>query len=360
VTGLGRFGRRISRPVLAVAAGAAVAILPAACGGTGTHSVAVKPEVSGPLHGWTPPQPEALSPLGDYKTAVQAAVAVHLKVWIETDLVKRWEEGPIWFRAAVSRVAELASQPGVVGIKIADELGYNDGMNSVSKISKFLSDSARALHAAAPGKLILVDMVVPQLGCLPGHQAAGSPAATCSSREQAAYPQLALPEVDRYLRMHAIDVLDLSTYLLPDDTYKGWGTNADSAQTAAWQEVDKRGWGGLVRLQARKALAHPGAYRGGSAASSADVQTYVDIPLAHDARAVDIWTWNQIYEGQEYHLMNPGMRPNALWHQLKRLQQAGDVLFTHFSPHSVISSLQSDLAEIATVFTDIFLPAGTG
>jgi hypothetical protein len=58
--------------------------------------------------------------------------------------------------------------------------------------------------------------------------------------------------------------------------------------------------------------------------------------------------------------MNPGMKPNALWDQLQRLRQAGDVLFTHFSPHSVISSLHSDLAEIATVFTDIFLPAGTG
>jgi hypothetical protein len=54
------------------------------------------------------------------------------------------------------------------------------------------------------------------------------------------------------------------------------------------------------------------------------------------------------------------MRPNALWDQLERLRQAGDVLFTHFSPHSVIVSLHSDLAEIATAFTDVFLPAGTG
>jgi hypothetical protein len=360
VTGPGRAGPRLSRLVLAVVTAAVLAVLLAACGGAGTHSSGPRPGVSGPLHGWTPPQPEVLSPLADYQSAVQAAVAVHLRVWIETDLVKRWEEGPAWFRTAVSRVAELASQPGVVGIKIADELGYNDGMNSAGKISKFLSDAARALHAAAPGKLILVDMVVPQLGCLPGHQVAGSPAASCGRREQAAYPQLALPMVDRYLRMHVIDVLDLSTYLLSDDTYKGWGTTADSAQTAAWQEADNRGWPGLVHLQARKALAHPGAYRGGPATSVADVQTYVGIPLAHDAHAVDIWTWNQYYEGQEYHLMNPGMKPNALWDQLQRLRQAGDVLFTHFSPHSVISSLDSDLAEIATVFTDIFLPAGTG
>jgi hypothetical protein len=346
--------------VLTGAVVAIVAIVVTACGGSGAHPSGAKPEVSGPLHGWTPPHPEPLSPLADYQAAVQVAVAEHLKVWIETDLVKRWQEGPTWFRDAVHQVAELASQPGVAGIKIADELGYNDGMNSVSKISKFLSAAAQALHAAAPGKLILVDMVVPQLGCLPGHQAAGSPAAACASREQAAYPQLALPEVDRYLRMHAIDVLDLSTYLLPDDTYKAWGTTADAAQTAAWQEVGKRGWSGLVRLQARKALAHPGAYRGTSAESAADLQIYVDIPLAHDAHAVDIWTWNQHYEGQEYRLMNPGMQPNALWIQLERLRQAGDVLFTHFSPHSVISGVQNDLAKIATVFTDVFLPAGTG
>ena len=359
MTGVRRPGRRISRPALAALTGAVVAIMATACGG-GTHPAAAKPEVSGPLHGWASPQPEPLSPLADYQAAVQVAVANHLKVWIETDLVKRWQEGPSWFRDAVRRVAVLANQPGVAGIKIADELGYNDGMNSVSKISKFLSAAAQALHAAAPGKLILVDMVVPQLGCLPGHQAIGSPAAACASREQAAYPQLALPEVDGYLRMHAIDVLDLSTYLLPDDTYKAWGTTADAAQTAAWHEVDKRGWAGLVRLQARKALAHPGAYRGTSADSAADLQTYVDIPLAHDAHAVDIWTWNQHYEGREYRLMNPGMQPNVLWTQLERLRQAGDVLFTHFSPHSVISGVQSDLAMIATVFTDVFLPAGTG
>ena len=360
MTGPRRRGRRISRPVCAVLTGAVVAILATACGGSGAHPSGAKPEVSGPLHGWTPPHPEPLSPLADYQAAVQVAVAEHLKVWIETDLVKRWQEGPTWFRDAVRQVAVLANQPGVVGIKIADELGYNDGMNSVSKISRFLSAARQALHAAAPGKLILVDMVVPQLGCLPGHQAAGSPAAACASREKAAYPQLALPEVDGYLHMHAIDVLDLSTYLLPDDTYKAWGTTADAAQIAAWQEVDKRGWTGLVRLQARKALAHPGAYRGTSAESAADLQTYVHIPLAHDAHAVDIWTWNQHYEGQEYRLMNPGMQPNALWIQLERLRQSGDVLFTHFSPHSVISGVDSDLAKIATVFTDVFLPAGTG
>jgi hypothetical protein len=359
VTAPHRPRRRISRLALAALTGAVVAILATACGGSGAHPSA-KPEVSGPLYGWTPPHPEPLSPVADYQTAVQVAVAHHLKVWIETDLVKRWQEGPSWFRVAVKRVAMLANQPGVVGIKIADELGYNDGMNSVSKINRFLSAAAQALHAAAPHKLILVDMVVPQLGCMPGHQAAGSPAAACASREHAAYPQLALPEVDGYLRMHAIDVLNLSTYLLPDDTYKAWGTTTDGAQRAAWLEVARRGWPRLVHLQARKALAHPGDYPDTPAAAEADLHTFVDIPLASGAHAVDVWTWRQKYEGATYRLMNPAMKPNPLWVGLEQRRRAHDVLFTSMSPHSVESSLNKDLAMIATVFTDVLLPAGTG
>ena len=101
---------------------------------------------------------------------MEVAAHDHLRVWIEADMVKRWEEGSASFQAAVTRVAALARHPGVVGIKIADELGYHDGMDSAAKIRRFLSDTARALHAAAPHKLILVDMVVPQLGCLPGPQ----------------------------------------------------------------------------------------------------------------------------------------------------------------------------------------------
>lgn len=343
-----------------VLTGAVVAIGLAACGGSGAHPGGPKPEASGPLGTWRPPAPQPLAGLSDYQAAVRMAVADHLRVWIEADLVKRWEEGPTWFGAAIRQVAALANQPGVAGIKIADELGYNDGMNSASKISRFLSAAARALHAAAPHKPLLVDMVVPQLGCLPGHQPARSPAAACARREQAAYPQLALPAVTGYLHMHVINVLDLSTYLLPDSTYKAWHTTADAAQTAAWQEVVKLGWPGLVKLQSRHAFADPGPYRGTPAQAAADFHLYVGIPLAYGAHAVDIWTWKQEYEGKVYTLMNPGMRPNALWNQLEQLREVGDVFYTHFSPHSVQSGVQTDLAKIATVFTDVFLPAGTG
>jgi hypothetical protein len=301
-----------------------------------------------------------LAGVADYRSAVDQAVRDHLRVWIEADMVKRWQEGPASFRAAVGRVAALANRPGVVGIKIADELGYHDGLDSAARTRRFLSAAANALRAAAPRALILVDMVVPELGCMPGHQAPGSPAASCASQAEDSYPQLAVRQVDGYLRMRAIDVLDLSTGILPNETYAAWGTTPDAAQEAAWAQVRRLGWPGLVRLQARKALAHPGRYTGTPAQAAADVRTFVDIPLASGADAVDVWTWRQRYQGATYRLMDPGLRPNALWDQLVKRRQAHDVLATSMSPHSVESGVNADLAAIATAFTDVVLPAGTG
>jgi hypothetical protein len=352
----GRLRRRIGKPVIAAVAGSVLTVAAAvACGGTGSQHGGTHP--SGPPQATAPASP--LAPLADYRTAVDVAARDHLRVWIEADMVKRWEQGAASFRAAVNRVAALARLPGVAGIKVADELGYHDGLDSSAKIKQFLSDTARALHAAAPHKLILVDMVVPQLGCLPGHYSVPG-AVACAGAADARYPALALPAIDRYLRMHAIDVLDLSTGLLDDSTYAGWDTTAAAAQAAAWQEVRRRGWPSLVQVQARKALAHPGRYHAAQAQAASDVRLFVDIPLAHGARAVDIWTWHQEYDGAMYQLMNPGLRPNALWDQLEQQRRAGHVLFTHMSPHSVESGLDRDLAKIATVFTDVFLPAGTG
>jgi hypothetical protein len=332
------------------AALALAAIMAASCGGR--NVTAQRP---------TPAQSAAapLSPVADYRTAVDVALRNHLRVWIEADMVKRWQEGPASFQAAVRRVAYLADRPGVAGVKVADELGYHDGMDSPGKIRGFLSDVARSLHAAAPRAQVFVDMVVPELGCLPGRQPAGPGPASCAAQAQADYPHLALPEIGGYLRMHAIDVLDLSTGLLPDSTYAGWGTTADAAQLAAWREVARRGWPGLVHLQARKALAHPGRYPGTPAQAEAELRTFVDIPLASGAHAVDVWAWHQEYDGAMYRLMNPGMKPNPLWAELEQRRHAHDVLLTNMSPHSVESSLDRDLAMIATVFTDVLLPAGT-
>lgn len=295
-----------------------------------------------------------------YAQAVDAAHRRGLRVWIETDLVKRWKAGPESFDDAVATVADLAARPGVVGIKIADEMGYDDGLSTPRKVRAFLHDSAVALRRAAPGKRILVDLVVPELGCLPDHDPPLRWATICAVQARGAHPQLALDQVDEYLRSGDIDLIDLSTGLLPNKTYAGWGVDPDEAQRTAWQEVARRGWDRQVQVQARKALAHPDDYTGDVAEASRDVRTFVDLPRAAGAGAVDVWTWRQRYEGQVYRLMDPGLRNNALWKVLRQRRAAGARLFTHLSPHSVEVGLTEDLGVLSQVFTDVFIAAGTG
>lgn len=312
-----------------------------------------------------PPAPRALPPVtggtaappkDDYERAIDAARARGIRVWIQTDLVKRWLEGDEAFYKAVARVGELAGRPGVAGINIADELGYQDGLDSPAQVQQFLSDAATALTTAAPGRPLLVDLLVPELGCLPANDVPG--AKRCAADQRARYPQLSMAAVDGYLRSHAVDVVNLSTYLQTDSTYASWGTKRDAAQHAAWQEAQRRGWGGLVRLQARKALAHPGVYTGTDTAAM--LTTYVEIPRRNGAAAVDIWTWRQQYKDEIHRLADPGMEPNELWKGLLQQRAAGAVLFTHFSPRSVEVGLGPDLDMIAKVFTDLFVAAGTG
>jgi len=295
-----------------------------------------------------------------YERAVDVAHQYGLRVWIESDLVKNWLAGPDRFHAAIGRIGDLATRPGVAGVKIADELGYHDGLDSVDKIRRFLRDSATALHAVAPGKPILIDLLVPELGCLPDHEPPLRWATICAVQQRGLYPQLALDAVDGYLSSHTVDVVDLSTGLLPDVTYSGWGVDVDAAQRTAWAEVHLRGWDGKVRLQGRKALAHPGSYPGSTADAQSALSTYVDIPRAEGAAAVDVWTWRQFYQGQVYRLLDPGLRHNALWTALLDRRQHGAELFTHLSPSSLEKGLQADVAVVAEAFSDLFVAAGTG
>ena len=59
-------------------------------------------------------------------------------VWFEADLVKRWLEGPAALDKAVARLGVLAHEVPVAGFKIADELGYDDGITSVAQATAFL------------------------------------------------------------------------------------------------------------------------------------------------------------------------------------------------------------------------------
>jgi hypothetical protein len=284
-----------------------------------------------------------------------------MQVWLEADLLKRWWQGDASFQAAVQRLVELAKDPSVVGFKIADELGYGDAVQrDPACMRAFVSDAVRALHRASPRSQVLVDLVVPDLGCVPGDRAVAAWSTRCTTENDGKYPALSLANIDALLRMRALDVVDLSTGVLDDSVYRTWGTDELHAQQAAWKEVARRHWPRDVVLNARKALAHPGAYTGSPSTADASTTVFVDTPLQEGARAVDVWTWRQQYQGAVYRLADPGLQTNALWSNLVARRTQGDLLFTHFSPSSVEGGVAADLDMISQAFGGVFMATGTG
>jgi hypothetical protein len=294
---------------------------------------------------------------------VVLATALHRRgvaVWWETDLVKRWLGGPAAFDGAIARLGELAKVPGTVGFKISDEIGYGDGLTSTAQATDFLRQARSRLAEVAPGKKILVDAVVPELGCLPWR---GANQESCAQRVRSKYPAATAVAVESYLRARLIDRLDLSTGLLEDSTYAKWGTSRQQAQSDAWNRVEAQGWGALTVLQSRKALADANGYQGSADQAASDTSIYIDVPVAAGAKAVDIWTWRQRYQGQVVSLLAPDLGGNALWTALVQHRRDGVQLLTHMTPSMMpadANGFDRECALAAEAFTAVFVAAGTG
>lgn len=314
-------------------------------------------------------------PRSQYVALADAVIAHGAHVWVEADLVKAWQAGTVRYRQVLDTVVAFAARPGVLGVKVADELGYHDGLDAGHALD-FLTTTSAALHSALPDRKVLIDVIVPSLGCLSWESAAGkaSPGARgwaaappdaragmreCSQREDAKNPGATLAAVDSYVARGGIDVLDLSAGLRADSEYTAWRTTRDTAMTAIWVEASRR-WGGHVTLQARKALAHPGLYGRPAAAAERDVHTFVDIPLAHGAAAVDIWSWSQTYQSTTYRLTDPGLADNPLIVALRARREKGADLWTHMTPSSLQRGVQADVAAATALFGTVLVTSGTG
>ncbi|GAA2148965.1 hypothetical protein FHX52_2776 [Humibacillus xanthopallidus] len=303
-----------------------------------------------------PSQPGVAAPK---YVALATRLAQHgVGVWVETDLVAASQAGEPAYRRALSITLDLARRPGVRGIKIADELGYHDGTDTSSALA-LLRRARTDIRAALPDASVLVDVVVPELGCLGWTKVATHVQHECSDAARAGDPGASLGAVDRYVASGAIDVLDLSAGLRDESWYAAQGTTRDDAMRAAWREAVRR-WGSRVRLQARKALAHPGSYTLTPAEAEADVHTFVDIPLSEGAAAVDIWTWAQRYHGVVVHLTDPGGVDNALTRALEERRKKGAQLWTHMSPSTLQVDLDHDVAAASRLFDAVLVAAGTG
>ena len=354
------------RVVLTLAAALLLVVAAAGCqqkSGDGVASAAVaSPATDAAVErGSGPPVVMPEVPGDDYAGLARQLQQAHVHVWFEADLVAAWLAGPASFDTAVSRLGMLADLPGVDGVKIADELGYNDGLRTEDEVVRFLDDSRRALDSRTHHHTkILVDVLVPELGCLAWTDH-GS--ASCATSARDGYPAATEAALTTYLHGGALDAVDLSTGLLDPSTYTSWGLSREQAQDEAWTRVRSLGWEQLASLRARKALAAPGGYQGGSQEAEDDVRTFVDTPVRDGAEAVDIWTWRQPYDGDVVSLLAPDLTPNPLWIALLRARAHGAVLFTHMTPSQMPTDEHARDAEVrraAQVFDAVFVAAGTG
>lgn len=316
------------------------------------------PATVGPRQKMTPPPPVQS---GDPYVALARTLHRHgVQVWFEADLVRAWQAGPEVLRAAAVRLGQLARATDVTGFKIADELGYGDGIESVDQGVAFLRAADHALQRTAPGKPLLVDAIVPDLGCLPWR---GPTQAACAARARSSYPAADEAALTRYLHTGVVDRLDLSTGLLEASTYVGWGTSLAEAQRDAWEHVRQLGWARSTSLQSRKALAAPGGYAGDASQARSDLAVWVDAPLAAGAAAVDVWTWRQPYDGQTVSLLPASLRANPLWDGLAKRNSDGAVLMTHMTPSAMPAApaaVERECALVARAFAAVFVAAGTG
>ena len=297
------------------------------------------------------------APDGRYAQLVDDLRAKGAGVWVESDVVKAYQAGPARYHQVLGIVLALARRPGVAGIKVADELGYNDGTTR-EQAAAIVRQAVADIHTASPRTKVLIDVVVPELGCLSWTPTSTPAMRMCGANAAAANPGASLEAVDGYVAS-GVDVIDLSAGLQDDSWYVAQGSSRDEAMRQCWREAVRR-WGTRVTLQARKALAHPGAYAGDAAQAEADVHTYVDIPLAEGAKAVDIWTWAQRYRGQLVTLTDPGGAPNALTRALQQRRKEGARLWTHMTPSAYQVDRAHDVGAVASQFDVVLVAAGTG
>jgi len=322
---------------------------------------------------WTTPVPvyspkNTAKDLDSWVAPMKAADAAGMQVWIETDLVTPWlaggPSGPKFIQAISKVTAEAKAVPNIVGVKIADELGKHDShkINNPDQAMQFLHDVRAALHADDPGKLVMIDIIGTNLGCMPNSTSAATQ--KCEADDDAYEEVTHLDFIDRVAKSGLVDVMNVTTNMLTQDQYqKGWGKSRGDAEKAAIDEIKHRGWDKQVILNTRKALSWPTPGNIESADQAASmVPDFVDVPIAAGLNAVDVWSWSTIWgkSSLPVHLMSPNYTTNALWTALLDRHKRGDKLYVHYTPTHSEGSLDGDMSHIAQAFTGVFCAAGTG
>jgi hypothetical protein len=279
--------------------------------------------------------------------AVATATGLGLRPWIETELVDDWKAGERALAAEAARVAALAMQPGVAGIRFTSQLGYNDALRTPEEVRRFVTEASAALRKAAPGRRLAVHTVVPEFGC--------GTNAECVAAMRERYPLLVPADIEAYLKTGAVDQLNLDSGLFAS-AYRPWGISADQAARNQWIKVRALAWDALVQIGAEDAgFAGPRPLTADEAKSLAADR--VATPLKDGAATVTLWTRWQDGAGEVHRVLGERLADTPAWEQLTGLRPLQRRLATIYDPAAPEVSVAEDLKKLAEVFSQVYVTA---
>lgn len=286
----------------------------------------------------------ARTPAGE---AIAAATAGGLRPWIETELVDDWKAGDRVLAAAAARVAALAAQPGVAGIRFTSGLGHTDALRTPEEVHRFVTETSAALRRAAPGRRLAVHTVVPEFGCGTDED--------CVAAMRQRYPLLAPAGIEAYLKTGAIDQLVLDSGLLAT-AYAPWRISAEQARRNQWIQVRALAWDALVQVGAEDdGFAGPRPLTAEQARALAAER--VAMPLKDGAATVNLWTRRRDGSGTVHRVFGERLATTPAWEQLTRLRPLQRRLSTIYNPAAPEVSVAEDIAKLAEVFGQVYITA---
>jgi hypothetical protein len=280
------------------------------------------------------------------KAAVQAQT--NMRIWIETELADDYKAGKL--AEAVKKVAALATQPGVVGIRFTSQLGYNKTFTTAEEMDKFVAETAAALRTLSPGKKLAAHTVVPVFGC-------GANDA-CKAELTKKYPLLNPDRIGAWLSAGLIDQLSLDSGHLGTE-YATWKIDAAEAQRNQWIQVRARAWDAYAQIASEDAsFASAGTAQLNEEQATKAITERIAAPLQDDAaETVTLWTRWQNDQGQVSRVYGEKWAANVTWDQLKKLSTVRPRLATIYDPANPEVDVATDLKNLSEVFGQVYLHA---
>ncbi|WP_113699271.1 hypothetical protein [Nonomuraea lactucae] len=278
--------------------------------------------------------------------AVKTAAAAGMRVWVDSELADDWKAGKL--SEAAKKLAAVAMQPGVVGVRFTRQLGVGQTFQNADEMDKFVAETTAELRRLAPGRKLAAHTVVPVFGC-------GADDA-CKAAVTAKYPLLDPDRIGAWLAKGHLDQLALDSGHLAT-SYASWKIDAAQAQRNQWIQVRARAWDAYAQIAAEDAgFAAPGAPQLTTEQATKAITDRIATPLQNDAaETVVLWSRWQNDQGQVSRLYGEKWAANTAWDQLKKLTEIRPRLATVYDPTKPEVDAPTDLKALSEVFGQVYV-----